>query len=222
MDNKPAVVPPTYPLVDVTIDPQFAAISQFLGMLEESERKRTVKRSYSVNIPRDLDDGIDRIVHDTRCGYDHNLAVFILHAVWLLANAYNELGYPDVNIGAELVHEKRVREDAEQARKRNAYIDALHQYDDEMNLARRNGDWQSIDAHLNIVESYISNAPTAAARQRVLGASASSFSLQQAVIFLDERSRDDPDIPDVVRERVARWRAYLEDVSLEKYHISLA
>ena len=219
-DLKP-VQPPEYPFVDVSIDPNFASVSQFLGILDESERRRSVKRSYSTWIPRDLDSAIDRIAHDSRCGYEHDVGRFVLHAIWLLANAYKELGYPDVALGGELLHEQRVRADAERARRRNAYIDALHQYDDELELAQRSADWESIDAHLAIIESYLEAAPTRAARSRVLNATAQSFSVHQAVLALDELCQARPDIPEAARERAARWRSYLADTGLDKHHVDL-
>jgi len=219
--NLPVVVPPEFPLVDVSIDPNFAAISQFLGILDEAERRRAVKRSYSAWIPRELDTAIDRLVHDSRCGYEHDVGRFVLHAIWLLANAYKELGYPDALLGSELVHEHKVRSDAEQARKRSAYVDSIHQYDDELDLARRNGDWQSIDAHIAVVETYLQTAPTRTARERVLNATASSYSFRQAVLFVDQLSQVRKDVPKETSSRAARWRGYLEDLGLDKEHVRM-
>lgn len=219
-DNLPALVDPT--LVDAYIDPNRVKNTQYLGQYNKAERRRSVRRSYSVRVTEEMDAAIDRLVQDSRVGYNNDVGFLVGHSIYLLLEAYVDMGYPDTELGAELLHEKRVRTDAELARKRGLYIDSLHQYDDELEYARRNEDWQSIDDHLAILESYLEMAPTAAAKQRVFGAASSSFSLQQAVVYLDDLAREDDSIPKKVRKRAERWRSYLEDVKLDRYHIDLA
>lgn len=210
--SKPVVIPPEFPLVDARIDPQHAAVSQFLGILEETERKRAIKRTLSFWIPRDLDAAIDRIVHDSRCGYDHDIGRFILHAIYLLGDSYRALGYPDVSLGSELQHEYRLRHSAERARRRNAIVEALHQFDEELDYACRTGDWESVDAHLHTIERLLQEAPNKAAQQRVIGAVAQSATTQAAVMTLYRACQTQPSIPEETKHRAERWWQFFEDL----------
>lgn len=209
MTGKALVPDEVFPLTEISIDPQFALTTQFMAEMADAERKSGVKRNYAVLITRKMDNLIDKIVQDSRCGYYHSIPLFVQHALYLLVDAYESMGYPDIELGAELLHERKVRNDAEAARKRTTYIDAIHDLEDELNYARLHGDWESLAMHLAVVESYLLTAPTPAARQRVLQASAGSFAFRQTVLFLDELDN----LPDEIRHRIDRWRSYLEDVN---------
>ena len=200
-----------YPLAELVLAPDEVALTQYLGALEEAERKRAVKRTWSAWIPRELDSAIDRLAQDARCGYEHDVGRFVVHAIFLLAEAYQKMGYPDTALGAELTHERQLRSDAERARQRTVYIQAIHEFDTDLDYARRVGDWQSVDAHLRILETHLEGAPTVAARDRLLYAASQSFSLQQAVVWLDDVASMRSDVAPEVAERASRWRHYLED-----------
>ena len=210
------VVPPSFPAAEVRLDPEYALVSQFMGMLEERERKRSIRRTFAFLIPRDLDAGIDRIIHDSRFQYNDDIGAFILHAIILLVENYKAMGYPNVELNAELRLERKLRREAEKARRRNAAVEALHQFDEEMDYACRHGDWESIAEHLAWLDELLKGTYTQAAKRRLVEAIVASATTLAAALTLHRICQARSDIPEEVQKHASAWMRSLSDLSTKE------
>lgn len=196
------------PLSTIQIDLNTAINQQYLGIPTDAEEGMMVKRNFRLR--RELDALIDRIVQDSNTQY-RNSQDFYHHAVLALVEALVSAGYPDASIQAELQFEAGIRRQAYEAgRLRNLQMN-IHIFEEGLDLARRDGDRDSILHYLETFERWLEEAPTDTMRRRIQRVIAASSAVHKAVELLNIWVEAGDIADQQQRDRATSWYAYLED-----------
>ncbi|KKL83039.1 hypothetical protein LCGC14_1978800 [marine sediment metagenome] len=203
MDNPPAL-PTSFPLQQITAE---ALDRQYAGLPTEAEAKRLTKKYFS--IPKELEALADLLVQDSRVLY-RSFEDLARHALYELLKAYYDSGYPNSQLGAELEYEHGIRLQAYRAARRKVLTESMHQFDDELDAARRQGDWKYIVDHLGVVESWIKEAPTESVKHNIRASAVQSLAIQAAVVSLLDMAEQEG-VPKDVGLTAEAWREALEE-----------
>ena len=128
--------------------------------------------------------------------------------MYALLAAYVGAGYPNAALGEELAYVRSLRSQAYRARRRAEIRDNFHQYDDELESAVRNGDWEYINKHLSWLEAVLKGAPSEGQRQEIRVALVQSLSLHRAI---NTQVRLEEHMPSEAVMQAERWRAAMEE-----------
>ena len=198
------MVQPHYKLDDIKVDIDTILREQFLGLPSDAEAGRLVRRSFFLR--KELEPLINDLVQDPRTDYE-SFDDLVRHSVYALLAAYVGAGYPNAALGEELAYVRSLRSQAYRARRRAEIRDNFHQYDDELEAAVKNGDWEYISKHLGWLEAVLKGAPSEGQRQEIRIALVQSLSLHRAI---NAQVRF-PLLLSEVASQAERWRAAMED-----------
>ena len=201
--------PENFPLSLARIDIGAAIGRQYIGLPTDAESRRLVRKFFYIT--REVEALIDRLVQDPRTDYGQ-FSDFVRHAVHELLYAYySELGYPDADIGKELDYEASIRSQSYRASRRADLREMIHRYDDELEEAITNIDWKYISEHLDMLDSWLKEAPTLQMEQAIGGLIFQTPGIKRAIEALEKWSvSEDRQLPKSVKEQAKRWEGWLE------------
>lgn len=166
------------PVEAIKIDFAEVLRETFIGAPTDAEASKLVKRTFF--IPRDMETLMNNIVQDPRTEYK-SFDDFVRHGVIALLDGYYAYGYPDAELGQELSYIKMLRTQAHRAQRRAELRELSHVFDEELDIARLQGDWKYILEHLEQREKNIEDAPSELFAHSLMLEAARSSSLRNAV-----------------------------------------
>ena len=197
-------------LANINIDMDVALNQQYFGLPTDAEEGLMVRKTFRIR--RELDGLIDKLVQDPHTYY-RSSQDFFHHATLCLVDALCRLdAYKGSLLAAEKEYEAGIRLQAYEAERLRELQGTVHRFDEGLDLARQEGDWESILHYLEMFEEWVRKAPTVGMRSRILRAVVDSQALQRAVLAFHSWSETSPRTVEPVRELAERWYRRLEDV----------
>lgn len=184
--------------------------NQFLGIPTDAEARKLVRKTF--RIPKEVEAYMDNMVQDRRLGFE-SFDHLVGQAVWCLLKAFTRMGYPDDGLDAELEYLRSIRAQSYRSSRRNEIREAFHRYDDELDAARRQGDWRHIISHLRLVDRWFKEAPSESVRQTLEQVASQSLSIQAAVKWLIEwvAGHKGEEVVGEIEGDLARWTVLVEE-----------
>lgn len=183
-----------------------ALTRQYSGLPIDPEARRTQAARFRIDAG--VADIVDRIVQDPLTEYQH-MSDFYRHAAFELLWAWDKGGYKCEGLSEIISFENAIHMRADRAGRRSELRVSLHKFDEEINIARKQRDWEYLIGHMVWVEELLADAPGQSARAEIQANIADSKAMQLAVKALLTW----PGMEEDVKMRAEKWRGMMEDWS---------
>lgn len=180
----------------------------FLGKLADSEKATGLVRK-TVAITRREEMIIDLIVQDPRTDYQH-ISQFLRQAIADLIEYWLQRGI-DHRAKEAYNAMRELRFQADQARRRAEIQETLLQIEDELDLATRDGDWETVSRLLRLFDQSLEGAPRPL-RRNMRYTFYRSAPIRRAVYALLDAGSADPETLALAQA----WSDWFETVETEQ------